>query len=200
MKVFRNLKFSEVDSNAAGLRSISFLARKADIKAFPTLPDTASVNGGTSTLEGDFVMRPDKTFVQIYTRKGSGKLSFETTGPKDGIFFVEKAELDYPDMDDEALNLARNIINDELVLVVGTRVANSSKFRFAVMGSEMFTCYATPTGSSGTVDSPDDKGLKLEFTSHSITPFARYTGTIITADGTFDCETGLMDETAPAGE
>lgn len=199
MKALRNLKFSEIDSNSAGIRSMSFLARKADIKAFPTLSDSASDILTSGMLEGDFVMQPDKTFVQIYTRKGSGKLSFETTGPKDGIFFVEKAELDYPDMDDDALNLARNIVNDDLVLVVGTRVANSNQFRFTVMGSLMFDCYSTPTGSSGTVDSPDDKGLKLEFTAHSVAPFARYTGTIPTADGIFDCETGLFQE-APAGE
>ncbi len=192
----RNLKFGEVTSNSAGIRSISFLAKKSDIRAYPEMPDPTSEKPNV-TLEGDYVMQDGKSFIQVYTRKGTGKVSFTPLGPKDGKFFEQKAELDYPDIDDDAMDLANKIINGDFVLIVGTRVANTKGFKFVVLGDDMFPCNIAPNGSSASLDSPDDKGLKLEAIAHSNYALPRYVGVLPTTDGEFDCETGLFKPAAP---
>lgn len=191
-RTMRDLKFNEVTNNTAGIRSISFLAKKSDIKAFPMMPDDPADGSANVTLEGDYVMQADKTFVQLYTRKGTGKVSFEVVGPKDGKFFETKAELDYPDIDHDAMDFANKSLNGDYVLIVGTRLANSKGFTFVVLGDDMFPCNISSTGSSGTLDSPDDKGLKLEASAYANYALPRYTGLITTADGIFDCETGIF--------
>ncbi len=194
----RNLKFDEIESNAAGIRGISFLIKKSDITAYPSFADAPANATADVTLEGDFTLAPGAHFVELYTRKGTGSVSFEPTGPKDGKFFIEKAELDYPDLDDAARSLAKSTVNGDHILVVGIRVANSDKFKFITIGNEMFPCELSPTGNTGSLDSPDGKGLKIEVSSYSNTPLSVYTGTIKLENGTFDCETGIFTPTPEA--
>lgn len=195
MKTLRNLKFQEIKSNAGGIRSISFVAKKSDIATMPDFPDAPDSATAAVTLEGDITMVSGKTFVEMYTRKGTGKCSFEATGPEDGKYYNTKGELDYPDIDDDAVAMAADIINTDLVAIIGTRVSNSNKFKFVVLGGDMFPCSCTATGDTGTTDSPD-KYTKFEFNSSDTVPLKRYTGTIKLEGGTFDCDTGVFTATA----
>lgn len=186
----RNMKFKDVESNAGGIRSISFLAHKSSITNFPSFADAPADAAGEVTLDGDFTMASGANFVEIYTRKGTGKVDFETAGPKDGKYFKNTAEIDYPDVDDEAMALAKSIINSDMVLVIGTRVANSNKFKFTVLGGEMFPCEASVAGSTGTLDG-DDKKCAFTFEAKDTVALKRYAGVIKTTDGSWDCSTGI---------
>lgn len=186
------MKFTDVASNPGGIRSVSFLTHKSYITAFPALATDPATSTADVTYEGNFTMDTDKKFVEIYTRKGSGKAYVTTGGPKDGKYFINKADIDYPDVDDDALALAKAIINSDLVMVVGTRVANSSTFKFVVLGSEMFACEAVTTdGDTGTIDD-DGKKFDFKFEAKDINPLPRYIGTIEVDGGTWDCSTGTF--------
>ena len=187
----RDMKFKDVKSNPGGIRSISFLSLRSGITGYPTFDEEAADASAEVTLDGDFTMAEGANFVEIYTRKGAGKVDFETAGPKDGKYFKNVAEIDYPDVDDEAMALAKNIINSDMVLVIGIRVANSNQFKFTVLGGDMFPCEADVAGGTGTLDG-DDKKCAFSFEAKDTVPLKRYAGTIKTSDGTWDCSTGTF--------
>ena len=191
---FKSLTWPEGKVNPSGIKPIGYWIPKSHIAAYPTIEneDAESVDEAV-VYNGDFVLKPNKHWLTLYTTQGKGKVSFEGAGEKDCKMFNNKASLKYPDISKEARNLAKATINASCLFVIPMPLN-----RFVVIGSEDYDVEATITGDSG--DAPGSaKGLTVEITAPDVTPLPGYKGEILLADGSLDCETGVFTPT-PAPE
>jgi hypothetical protein len=187
---FQSLKWPEGKVNPSGIKPIAYWIPKSNIAAYPTIKnEDAATIGEAVNYAGDFVLQPGKHWFTLYTTQGKGKASFEGTGEKDCKMFNNKASLKYPDITDEAKNLAKATINASCIFIIPQPLN-----RFAVVGSEDYDVEATITGDTG--DAPGSaKGLTVEITAPDVTPLPGYKGEIILEDGSLDCETGVFTPT-----
>ena len=190
---YNSLIWPEGKVNPSGIKSLGYWIPKSHIATFPTIKnEEAATIGEAVVYDGDFVLKDGKHWLTIYTTQGKGKVSFEGTGEKDCKMFNNKASLKYPDITDEAKNLAKATINASCLFVIPMPLN-----RFVVIGSEDYDVEATITGDSG--DAPGSaKGLTVEITAPDVTPLPGYKGEILLEDGSLDCETG--DFTAKPAE
>jgi hypothetical protein len=187
---FRSLTWPEGKVNPSGIKPIAYWIPKSQIDAYPSIKneDALSVDEAVN-YEGDFVLKDGAHWLTIYTSQGKGKVTFEGIGEKDCKMFNNKASLKYPDITDEAKNLAKSTINASCLFVVALPLK-----RFVVIGSEDYDVEAAITGDSG--DAPGSaKGLSVEITAPDVTPLPGYKGEILLANGSLDCETGLFTPT-----
>jgi hypothetical protein len=187
---FQSLTWPEGKVNPSGIKSLGYWIPKSHIETFPGIKnEDATTVAQAVNYNGDFVLKEGKHWFTIYTTQGKGKASFEGTGEKDCKMFNNKASLKYPDITDEAKNLAKATINASCLFVIPMPLN-----RFVVVGSEDYDVEATMTGDSG--DAPGSaKGLTIEITAPDVTPLPGYKGELLLADGSLDCETGVFTPT-----
>jgi hypothetical protein len=169
-----------------------FFAPKTFIATHPkviALPITAS---DFVTLAGDFVMAVGKTFYELYSTQGKGKVEWEPIGEKDHKMFINKGSFSFPDISDDVKAVAKSLINSNVVLVA--LLPHETEFRAVVIGEEDWDTTVTLKGTSG--DAPGSaKGLSFDIEAPSVTPLPSYKGAIVTPEGTYDCETGVFTPT-----
>jgi hypothetical protein len=187
---YNSLIWPEGKVNPSGIKPIGYWTPKSHIKEYPTIKnEDAETIGEAVVYDGDFVLKDGKHWLTIYTSQGKGKVSFEGIGEKDCKMFNNKASLKYPDINDEAKNLAKATINASCIFVIPMPLK-----RFVVIGSEDYDVEAAITGDSG--DAPGSaKGLTVEITAPDVTPLPGYKGEILLADGSLDCDTGEFTPT-----
>jgi hypothetical protein len=190
--IHKSLTWPEGKVNPSGIKPIGYWIPKSHISTFPTIRnEDAKTIGEAVVYDGDFVLKNDKHWLTIYTTQGKGKVSFEGVGEKDCKMFNNKASLKYPDISDEARNLAKATINASCLFVIPMPLN-----RFVVIGSEDYDVEAAITGDSG--DAPGSaKGLTVEITAPDVTPLPGYKGEILLEGGSLDCDTGVFTPVVP---
>jgi hypothetical protein len=190
--LYANLGWADGQINPSGIKTRVFFAPKTFIKTHPRIAAAPATAAANVTLAGDFEMETGKTFFELYTTQGKGKVHFDPIGEKDHKMFINKGVFKFPDISDAAKSIAKQFINANVVMVV--LLPHESEFRAVVIGEEDYDTTVTIKGDSG--DAPgSEKGLFFEIECPSSTPLPSYKGSIELATGTYDCETGVFTPT-----
>lgn len=183
--LYESLNYCQGKSILPGIRQKVYVARKRDIVKWPTLPATAaSAMNELATYNGNFEMASDAKFHSIQLTLNKGQIEWESQGEKPSRTFLNKATFHHPEVDEDAAAFARQAISDDLVYVVQIR---NGKFR--VLGNEMFETDTKPGGTTGE-GTTGEAGTTLEVEVTDVCPAPFYTGTLVTDEGTLNCETG----------
>lgn len=115
---FTDMLFEDEPENMGGFGSIAYIAVTRDIDVFPTIPSSPSTNEEASTMVGDFTMKTDKSFIQVYSTMGTAGVTAESQGEADAKSFRIKGELFYPGTGQDPLALARKLNNAHGVVIM----------------------------------------------------------------------------------
>ena len=192
MSLYVSLKWNDGQINPSGIKTRVFFAPKTHISEHPKITETPSTADQNVTLDGDYVMQSGKTFFELYSTQGKGKVWSEPIGEKDHKMFVNKGSFKFPDISNEAKSFAKQFLNSNIVMVV--LLPHESEKRAVVIGEEDYDTTVTVNLSSG--DAPgSEKGLTVEIEAPSTTPLPSYEGIIVLPNGTYDCSTGVFTPT-----
>lgn len=190
--VYADLKWTDGQVNPSGIKTRIFIAPKTFITTHPKVVASPTTAAQNVTLDGDYVMASGKTFFEVYSTQGVGKVSWESIGEKDHKMFRNKFTGKFPDISDEAKSVAKSYLNANCVVVVG--LPHESEHRYVVIGEEDFDTTSDYKGDSGDVGG-SVKGLFMEVMAESFNPLPSYKGEIKLPTGTFDCATSVFTPT-----
>lgn len=187
--LYKSLKWADGQVNPSGIKTRVFYAPKSFIKTHPKVIAAPATPEEHVTLAGDFEMVTGKTFEELYSTQGKGKVSWDSVGEKDHKMFVNKGTFKYPDISDDAKSLAKSTLNSNVVVVA--LMPHENGVRAVVIGEEDYDTTVSMKGDSGDA-AGSDKGLFFDIEAPSTTPLPSYKGVIKLADGDYDCETGVF--------
>lgn len=173
-----------------GLRPQAFCIPKYQIVKWPVLAkpsDEGATMESIATYKGDFTLAADAVWLSIDILDTASKISSASQGDNPSKTFLNSSTLKYAGNNEAAAGFARMANADDLVYVVQQR---DGKFR--VIGNEMFETDTKPGQDSGMAVT-DASGTTLEISVTDICPAPFYPGKLVTADGTIDCATGLLE-------
>lgn len=187
-----DIDFNIGSVNPSGISDEVYFIPKKFISQFPKIEndfDTASDADQYVEYNGDFTLVTGKKWIRLYNTQGKGSISHEYQGETDCKMVVNKAQMTYPKITNEARAFAKYAANGDFVFVV----KHDSKFY--VIGSPEYRATLTPNGTSG--DAPGSaKGITINIECPDTTPLPTYVGELVLSDGTLDCSTGVF---TPAG-
>ena len=118
-----SLDFKVGRVNPSGISPIAYFIAKEDIASWPVkkddIADAASLDK-FANLDGDFVLVTGKKWLKVYCTQGKGKCTFEPFGETDSKMYNNKAELFFPDLDDNARAFATVAANGDFVFIIPT--------------------------------------------------------------------------------
>ena len=172
-----------------GIRRRLYYINKADIAAFPTLPnigDEGVANmADLAKYSGDFTLAAEKYFQFIDLKDEASNVTFETVGEDGSRLFNNQANAIVAGQDDDIKGFARQALNDDLVYVYQNR--NGS---FAVLGNEMFKCHTSPSGDTA-AEATAASTTTFAIQCYDECPVPTYTGKLpIAASKYIDCSDG----------
>lgn len=190
--IYKSLIKPGTNANASGIKVKVYYCPKSDIKTFPKVSDAPATPADSVTIAEDFEMVATKKFFSLYSTQGKGKLEADQVGEKPNAMFVNKGTFSFPDLTDDAKAVAKAALNDDVIYVA--QILHQSEKRFIVLGHDDYETTTKVKGQSG--DKPgSDKGLDFSVEANDYSPLPRYTGSLITDEGTIDCETGILTPT-----
>ena len=174
-----------------GIRRRIYFIPKADIAAFPALPNVG--DSGVDTMaalaqyDGDFTLAADKYFQFIDLKDEASNVTFETVGEDGSRLFDNPANAIVAGQDDDIKGFARQALNDDILFVYQNR--NGS---FAVLGNEMFKCHTTPSGDTA-AEATAACTTTFAIQCYDECPVPTYTGKLsISATQYIDCADGSV--------
>jgi hypothetical protein len=190
--IFENLLWPAGKVNPSGIKTKVYFIDKSFIKTWPAISPAPATAAANVSFVGDFELIVGKKWNELYTTQGKGKVEWEPIGEKDCKMFNNKGTFKFPDISDEAKSLAKSAINSNVVFVVP--LPHETEKRYVVLGEESYDLEVSVKGDSG--DAPGSaKGITIEVTAPATTPLPNYTGALVTAAGSLDCETGVFTPT-----
>jgi len=177
-----------------GIRRRLYYINKADIAAFPSLPNVGEEGVKTmadlAKLVGDFTLAAEKFFQFIDLKDEASNVTFETVGEDGSKLFNNQANAVVAGQDDDIKGFARQALNDDLVYVYQNR--NGS---FAVLGNEMFKCHTSPAGDTA-AEATAASTTTFAIQCYDDCPVPTYTGKLpLTATTYLDCSDGKVKAT-----
>lgn len=170
---FGNANISNVSfENPAGYLPVGYIALVDDIDTFPTLSTNPQNDVEATTLNGNFTMKANKFFQQIYSSPKKTSATHEGGGDADTSGVEAKPKFFIPGLSVETKALARRIRSGKLVAIFATQDGKR-----LVYGNENYpaTCsnFTEMTGES----IQDARGTEFELSFESlVVPF--YNGPI----------------------
>jgi len=174
-----DLERNEETCNMAGIATIVYVARTADIATWPALTGTKTLPEHTVDLVGDFVMEEGKYFHTFYSTQEMGELISAVEGPRDGQYFRNTGSFFYPFTTSRALGLANLLAKSDVVIILkefngtGTGVMR-------VVGSSLLPAMIKPSTTSGKAFA-DQRGITFNFDAPNCSVPYVYTGSILTS-------------------
>ncbi len=193
-ELLASLEWADGQINPSGIKTIVYFALKSWIKTFPRIGGVLppATPGENVVVTGDFEMVAGKTFLKLYSTQGKGKLDFEPLGEKDHKMFTNKGVFSFPDIGVAARSVAKQTLNSNVIMIVP--MPHETEKRFIMLGDADYDTTITIKGTSG--DKPgSEKGLTFEIEAPGTTPLPGYSGLLVLADGSLDCETGIFTPT-----
>ncbi len=189
----QSLPWANGQINPSGIKTKIYWAPKSWIKSMPRIAALPASVDENVNVAGDFEMVAGKTFLELYSTQGKGKLTFEAMGEKDHKMFLNKGSFSFPDISAAGRSMAKQTINSNIVMIVV--LPHETEKRYIMLGDDDYDVTVTIKGDSG--DKPgSEKGITIEIEVPSTTPLPGYTGQLVLADGVLDCETGVFTPTA----
>jgi len=183
-----NIDFRIGSVNPSGISQEVYFIPKQYIAGWPSINDDfedADDNDEYAQLDGSFTLAAGKTWNQLYTTQGKGKITWEYQGETDCKVVVNKASLSYPKINNEIRGFAKFASNGDFLFIV------KHDGKFYLIGSKDYRATLTPNGDSG--DSAGSaKGVTIEIECPDVTPLPTYVGNIVLPNGTLNCATGVF--------
>lgn len=181
-----SLDFKVGRVNPSGISPIAYFIPKEDIASWPVkkddIADAASLDK-FANLDGDFVLVTGKKWLKVYCTQGKGKCTFEPFGETDSKMYNNKAELFFPDLDDNARAFATVAANGDFVFIIPTPGAVA---KYHVIGDKYWRATVETNGDFGDA-AGSAKGMTIAITCPNTHALPRYTGDLVLEDGTLDC-------------
>lgn len=170
---FTSLTFVDEPENMGGFTSTVYVAIRRDIETYPAVTASPSTNDECVKLLGDFVMKTDKYFIELYGTPDTVGANAESQGELDAKSFKIKGELLYPGTHVDALALCRKLNNAHGVVI---KVDPNNGARY---------CYGTealPVNFSASLNfgkaAADRRGVTISWECNSFVPAWIYEGEI----------------------
>lgn len=170
---FGDLLFEDEPENMGGFTSIAYIAIKRDIETFPTKTSSPSTNDECVKLTGDFVMKTDKSFFQVYCTPGTSGATAESQGELDAKSYKVKGELFHPGTGIDALALARKLNNAHGVVIM---VDPNTGKRYCWGTSELFVTFSASVNFGKAAS--DRRSVTITWETDSFVPAWIYEGGI----------------------
>ncbi len=169
---FTDLAWADHAENMGGFNSSAFLGISTDIDTYAELPAVPAAEADYVTLEGVYVMKPTKKFIEVHVTPDTAKAIAENQGETDGQSFKLKGEFLYPGTKAECRAFARKINNARGVIIL-----EDAEGERLVVGTKARPCYFKPTLDWGQ-KAADRKGMTVAFESDSFVPGYLHDGAI----------------------
>jgi hypothetical protein len=169
---FSSLTWNDSLENMGGFTSVAYFAALQDILTFPGLSESPSSDAEFVRLGGNFTMKPDKYFIEIYVTPETASLAANNQGEIDGQSFRMEGEYFYPGNKTDCRAFARKINNTRGVLIFVDPDGDRT-----VIGTDKFPCYFKPSLNYGKA-AADRKGLTVAFFQNHFAPGLEYNGSI----------------------
>lgn len=188
--IYESVEACPGQRNLPGVRRRLYYIPKADIAAWPTLPnvDTANVQmKDLAAYTGDFTLQGEKYFKFIDLKDEASNVTFETVGEDGSKLSNNQANAIVSGMPDEIKGLARQALNDDLVYVYQQRDG-----KFCVLGNEMFKTHTSPSGDTA-AEATGAVTTTFAIQVYDECPVPTYKGKLmLSATEYMDCADGLV--------
>ena len=175
---YADLSWVKGTPNAPGIREKVYFIPKADITAWPAIAASPTTAAQSVTLAGDFTLASQKVFLELETNMDKSPVTSEPQGEDGSRTFLNKATFKFPGTTEEAAAFAKLANNDDLVIIVQTKIPN----KFRVIGSELWVTRVNSSTALGAAPG-DEVGTTIEVECTDVIPAPFYNGAIVTADG-----------------
>lgn len=188
--IYESVEACPGQRNLPGVRRRLYYIPKAEIAAWPTLPnvDTANVQmKDLAAYTGDFTLQGEKYFKFIDLKDEASNVTFETVGEDGSKLSNNQANAIVSGMPDEIKGLARQALNDDLVYVYQQRDG-----KFCVLGNEMFKTHTSPSGDTA-AEATGAVTTTFAIQVYDECPVPTYKGKLmLSATEYMDCADGLV--------
>jgi len=171
---FISLEHDEEACNMAGISTVVYVIKVADIESFPSINPTTPK--GKVTYIGDFTLKSNKYWNTFYSTQQLGDIKSDVTGPRDGEFFTLSGSFFYPNTNPDALGMATLLKNADVVVIMKEF---SGKGQMRVIGSKELAARIKPSENVGKAFT-DQKGITFSVEAFSCTPAKIYEGAVVT--------------------
>ena len=196
--LYQSIESCPGGKNLPGIRRRLYFIKKADIAAFPKLPDVDDEEvddmSALSQLVGDFTLAADKVFSFIDLKDEASNVTYETVGEIGTQVINNQANAIVTGMPDAVKGFTRQAINDDLVYVYQDKAG-----KFCVIGNEM---YHTDTKASGDTSAEPTGACSSTFAiqCYDECPVPTYTGKLmLSATQYMDCADGIIKTVTQQG-
>lgn len=188
--IYESVEACPGQRNLPGVRRRLYYIPKAEIAAWPTLPnvDTANVQmKDLAAYTGDFTLQGEKYFKFIDLKDEASNVTFEPVGEDGSKLYNNQANAIVSGMPDEIKGLARQALNDDLVYVYQQRDG-----KFCVLGNEMFKTHTSPSGDTA-AEATGAVTTTFAIQVYDECPVPTYKGKLmLSATEYMDCADGLV--------
>lgn len=147
-KLYKSIEACPGKKILPGIRRRLYYVEKSGIAKFPVL--TPLDEQGLTEMaklgqyKGSFEMNENTFFKFLDLKDEASNVTFEPVGEDPGKLFNNQANAIVAGQDDDVKGFARQVLDDDLVLVYQDRAG-----KFCVLGNEMFKCHIDPSGDTG---------------------------------------------------
>lgn len=188
--IYESVEACPGQRNLPGVRRRLYYIPKAEIAAWPTLPnvDTANIQmKDLAAYTGDFTLQGEKYFKFIDLKDEASNVTFEPVGEDGSKLSNNQANAIVSGMPDEIKGLARQALNDDLVYVYQQRDG-----KFCVLGNEMFKTHTSPSGDTA-AEATGAVTTTFAIQVYDECPVPTYKGKLmLSATEYMDCADGLV--------
>lgn len=188
--IYESVEACPGQRNLPGVRRRLYYIPKAEIAAWPTLPNVDTANVQMKDLAayiGDFTLQGEKYFKFIDLKDEASNVTFETVGEDGSKLYNNQANAIVSGMPDEIKGLARQALNDDLVYVYQQRDG-----KFCVLGNEMFKTHTSPSGDTA-AEATGAVTTTFAIQVYDECPVPTYKGKLmLSATEYMDCADGLV--------
>lgn len=170
---FGDLTWEDEPENMGGFASVAYLGFIPHIESFPTRVASPTTDDEAIKLVGNFAMKTDKHFIEVYVTPGTFDGTAENQGETDAKSFHPKGEIFYPGTQAECLALCRKINNARGILI-GINPNTGERYCW---GEQYLPVTFKPKVTFGKGPA-DRRGATIEWECDSFAPAWIYEGTI----------------------
>jgi len=170
---FGDLTFADEPENMGGFTSVAYLGFIPHILTHPSLASNPSTDAEAIKLIGDYGMKPDKHFIEVYVTPSTFAATAENQGDTDAKSFHPKGEFLYPGTQLECLAFCRKINNARGILI-GINPNTGERYNW---GTKDLPVTFKPKVEFGKAPA-DRRGVTVEWECDSFAPAWIYEGSI----------------------
>jgi len=170
---FNDMTYEDEPENMGGFMGVAYIGFINHIETFPTRTENPTTDDEAIKLNGNFVMKANKHFIQVYVTPGTFDGTAENQGEIDAKSFHPKGEFLYPGTQAECLAFCRKINNARAVLI-GINPNTGERY---LWGEQYLPVTFKPKVTYGKLPA-DRRGATIEWECDSFAPAWIYEGTI----------------------